>query len=78
MPRNRVSQAVKDKCYAIPLVYRILKKKKDTNDLICRTETDSQILKTNFSLPKWTSWVEGWPEVWDWHIHTLVYEMTGH
>ena len=28
--------------------------KKDTNELICRTETDSKILKTNLWLPKET------------------------
>ena len=27
---------------------------KDTNELICRTEKDSQALKTNLRLPKWT------------------------
>ena len=32
--------------------------KKDTNELIYRTETDSQILKTNFWLPKKTG--VGW------------------
>ena len=30
------------------------KKKKDTNELICRTETDSQTLKTNLWLPNGT------------------------
>ena len=28
------------------------KKPKDTNDLICRTETDSETLKTNVEFPK--------------------------
>ena len=28
--------------------------KKDTNELLCRTETDSETLKTNLWLPKWT------------------------
>ena len=36
----------------IPLIYGILKK--DTNELICSIETDSQTLKTNLSLPKGT------------------------
>ena len=30
--------------------------KKDTNECICRTETDSQPLKTNLWLPKGTGW----------------------
>ena len=34
-------------------------KKKDTNELICRTETDSQTLK-NLWLPKGTVAREGW------------------
>ena len=35
---------------------------KDTNELIFRTETDSQTLKTNLQLPKMTGVGEGWPE----------------
>ena len=35
-----------------------LKKKKDTNKLICKIETDSQTLK-NLWLPKETGWGEG-------------------
>ena len=31
-----------------------VEEKKDTNELICSTETDSQTLKTNLSLPKGT------------------------
>ena len=31
------------------------KKKKDANELICRTETDSQTLKINLWFPKGTS-----------------------
>jgi len=34
--------------------------KKDTNELICRTETDSQTLTTNVWLPKGTGWREVW------------------
>ena len=34
----------------IPIVCGILQK--DTNELLCVTETDSQTLKTNLSLPK--------------------------
>ena len=39
--------------------------KKDMTELICRKETDSQTLKTNFWLPTWTGgggegWTGGW------------------
>ena len=38
-------------------------KKKDTNELICRIETNSQTLKTNLWLPKGTGWGRGeWTE----------------
>ena len=40
------------------------------NELICRTEIDSQTLK-NLWLPK--DGLEGW----DWHMHTEVYGMIG-
>ena len=51
--------------------------KKDTNELIFRTETDSQTLK-NIWLPKGTGmgWKK-WLEVWDWHMQNKVYGMTG-
>ena len=32
----------------------------DTNELTCRTETDTQTLKSNFWLPKETGSGEGW------------------
>ena len=54
--------------------------KKDTNELIFRTENDSQTLKNLWS-PKGTgrAWGLGgrWTGVWDWHMHTEVYGMTG-
>ena len=38
-----------------------LKKKKDTNEPMCRIETESQILKTNLQLPKGAGGVDkGW------------------
>ena len=55
---SEVSQTVKDKTSMISLVYGILKK--DTNELIFRTETDSQTLKTNSWLPKGAGSGEGW------------------
>ena len=45
--------------------------KKDTNELICRTETDSQTLKGDRCRGR-----DGLG-VWDWHMHTEVYGMTG-
>ena len=35
-------------------------KKNDTNELIYKTETDSQTLKTNLWLPNGTGGAEGW------------------
>ena len=43
---------VKDRHHVISLIYGI--KKKDTNELICRKETDSQTWKTNLWLSKGT------------------------
>ena len=58
------------------LTCRILKK--DTSELTCRTETDSQTLKTNLWLPKGVGGREGWTwGQWDWHMHTAVYGRVG-
>ena len=38
---------MKDKHHMTSLIRGILKKKKDTNEFICRTETDSWTWKTN-------------------------------
>ena len=46
--------------------------KKDTNELTCKTEADSQTLK-NLWLPIGTGGGGG-TGVWDWHMHTEVYE----
>ena len=55
-----------------------IKKKRDTNELTCRTETDSQT-ENKFMVTKVDKWGgEGWTGVWDWHTHTVVYRMTGH
>ena len=59
-------------CYLLDV-----KSKKDTNELICRTETDSQTSKTNLWLPKGTGGGRDELRVWDWHIHTEVYGMIG-
>ena len=71
------SQTVKDK-HCVIFMFGILKK--DTNEFICRTEMDSQTLKTNLKLPNGTG---GWggrdgQGVWNWHMHTEVYGMIGH
>ena len=51
--------------------------KKDTNELICRTETDSQTLKTNLWLPKGTGGGDRWIGGLGLDMHTVVYGMTG-
>ena len=49
---------------------------KDTNELICKTETDSQTLKTNLWLPR--GQVGGFGlGVWHWHMHTEVFGIIG-
>ena len=47
---SEVNQTVKDKPHVLSHVEP--KKKRDTDELICRVETDSQNLKTNLWLPK--------------------------
>ena len=49
----------------------------DTNVLICRTETDSQTLKTDLQLPKGQVAGRDGLEIWNWHMHTAVHGMTG-
>ena len=48
---SEVSQIVKDKTYHLQV-----KSKKDTNEFICRTETDLQTLKTNLMVTKGDRW----------------------
>ena len=43
--------------------------KNDINEPIYKIETDSKTLKTKLGLPKGTGM--------DWHMHTVVYGMTG-
>ena len=72
---NEVSQTVKDKHQIISLLCRIFKK--DTNELIYKTKTNSQILK-NLWLPKEIGGAgDGWIQVWDWHTNTVAYGMIG-
>ena len=44
--------------------------KNDTNELICKTETDFRILKTNLWLPKGKRWGKDKSGTWDEHPHT--------
>ena len=65
----------KDK-YMISLICGILKS--DTNELIYKTETDSQTLRPNLWFPKEKN-VGGRNGLgaWDWHMHTIVYGING-
>ena len=68
---SEVSQTVKDKYNMISLICRICKK--DTNEVICRMETDSQNLKTKLWLPKRTGWREMMDQGFGIGICTLWY-----
>ena len=54
-----------------------LKKKKDTNELICRTEIDSQNLKNHGYQKGQVGGEMDGLGVWDWHMHTEVCRMIG-
>ena len=59
---SEISHTVKDKHHMISLLYGILKK--DRNELICRTETDSQTLKKMYDYQRghvvgWEGWTGG-------------------
>ena len=49
---SEVSQTEKDKYHDITYMWNLKKKKKDTNELIYKTEIGSQTSKTNLRLPK--------------------------
>ena len=49
--------------------------KNDTRELIYKTETDSQTLKTNLWLPKGKHWGRNKVGVWDSHIHITIYKI---
>ena len=61
---GEVSQTDKDKYYIVSVTCGILK---ETNELIYKTETDSQTQKTNLWLPKgkWQGGGEDKSGVWD-------------
>jgi len=50
-------------------------KKSDIRELIYKTETDTQTLKTNLRLPKGKEGGRDGLRVWDWHMHSIVYGM---
>ena len=52
-------------------------KKKDTNELIYKTETDSQPSTANVRLLKMAGGGQGWTGVWVWHMHREVQGMVG-
>ena len=49
-------------------------KKNDTDELIYKTETDTQIKKTNLWLPKKKGGRDKL-EVWDYHLYTAIYKI---
>ena len=49
-------------------------KKNDTDELIYKTETDTQIKKTNLWLPKRKGGRDKL-EVWDYHLYTAIYKI---
>ena len=68
---SEVSQAEKDKYHIISLLCGI--QKNDTNELIYKTETDSQTLKTNLWLPSEESGGGGINQEIGVNIYTLLY-----
>ena len=46
--------------------------KKDTNEVIYKTETDSQTQKTNYGCQRGKVGMENKLGVWDCHIHTSI------
>ena len=51
--------------------------KKDTNDLICRTEKDSHTLKKLWLSKETGGGGRDGLGIWDWHMYTEVYGMIG-
>ena len=71
---SEVSQTVKDEQRDITYMWNL---KKNTKELICRTERDSDFEKV--MLTKGDKWEGGKDRlgVWDWHMPTEVYGMPG-
>ena len=77
---SEVSQTEKDKYHMLSLICGIWFLKKDeTNELVCKTETDLQILKTNWWLPKGKCCggaAGGYKSgAWDEHKHITVFKI---
>ena len=51
--------------------------KRDTSELIYKIGKDSQTSKTNSWLPKGKGGGRDGLRGWHWHMHTVVYRMTG-
>lgn len=45
----------------------------DTNEHMCRKETDLQILKTNLQLPRGADGERNGLGVWDWHMRSGIW-----
>ena len=54
---------------------RNLKKKNNTNELIYKTETDSQTERMNLWLPEGKGGRRDRLGVWDWHVHTAIFKI---
>ena len=50
-------------------------KRNDTNELIYKTETDSQTQRTNLWVPQWTMGGRDSQGVWDQHVRTAIFKM---
>ena len=73
---SEVSQTEKDKQHMIQLICGT--KKNGTNELIYKTEIESQMQKTNLWLPKGKVGGGGGREKlgdWDYHIPTTIYKI---
>ena len=53
------------------------KKKKDTNELICRIERDFRCWKLTYGYQRGQLVGRNGLGVWYWHMHTVVYGKTG-
>ena len=71
---SEVSQKGKDKYHMIYHSY-VESKKNGTNELMYKTETDSQTLKTKLWLPKGKGGGRDKLGVWDKCIHTAIYKI---
>ena len=59
------------------ITYRWNLKKKDTNELICRTETDLDIENQLMVTKVDRYWGKDELGGWDWHMHTVIHGVIG-